>query len=149
MTIVKWDPFRNVATLQDRINRMFDETFTRQGQAGDDVSICDWQPAVDILETEDGIVIRADLPGVKKEDVAVEVKDNLLSISGIRNPDPGVTEDQYFKRERCKGAFHRAFSLQAMVSPDKVRAVFKDGVLEILVTRPEEEKPKRIQVDID
>ena len=149
MTIVKWDPFRNVATLQDRINRMFDETFTRQGQPGDDVSICDWQPSVDILETEEGIVIRADLPGVQKEDVSVEVKDNLLSISGIRHPDPEASEDRYYKQERCSGAFHRAFSLQATVRPDEVRAVFKDGVLEILVAKPDEEKPKRIQVDID
>ncbi|MBI9085081.1 MAG: Hsp20/alpha crystallin family protein [Desulfobacterales bacterium] len=148
MTIIKWDPFRNVAALQDRINRMFDDTFPHHGQ-GEDVAMCDWQPAVDILETAAGVVIRADLPGVRKENVSVEVKDNLLSLSGSRNPEASTAEERYFKRERCSGSFHRAFSLQGVVRPDKIRAVFKDGVLEILVAKTEEEKPKRIQVDID
>ena len=149
MTIIKWDPFRNAAALQERINRMFDETFPHQGGGGDEGAMCDWQPAVDILETEAGVVIRADLPGVKKEDVSVEVKDNLLSLSGTRRPDPPAQEELYFRRERCSGTFHRAFSLQGTIQPERIRAVFKDGVLEITVGAPQEEKPKRIRVDID
>lgn len=149
MTIVRWDPFKNVAALQDRINRMFEETFPGQGQNGEDLASCDWQPAVDILETDAGIVIRADLPGVRKEDVSVEIKDNLLSLSGMRSPESETDDQRYYKRERCCGTFHRAFSLQGPLRPDKIRAVFKDGVLEITVSKPEEEKPKRIRVDID
>ena len=73
MTIIKWDPFRNVATLQERINRMFDDAFTLTGRPGSEVSMCDWSPPVDIYETEEGLVITADLPGVRKEDVSVEI----------------------------------------------------------------------------
>ena len=91
-------------------------------------------------KTDAGVVIRADLPGVRKEDVAVEVKDNLLSLSGSRSPEDASTEERYLKRERCSGTFHRAFSLQGPVRPDKIRAVFKDGVLEIFVARTEEER---------
>lgn len=148
MTIINWDPFRNVAALQDRINRMFDDTFPHHNQ-GQGVAACDWQPAVDILETPAGVVIRADLPGVRKDDVSVEVKDNLISLSGSRSPGAATAEERYFKRERCSGTFHRAFSLQGPVRPDKIKAAFKDGVLEITVDRTEEEKTKRIQVDIN
>lgn len=151
MTIVKWDPFRNVTTLQDRINRLFEDSFPHSGQRDDDMELppCAWRPTVDIYETESGVVIKADLPGVNKENVAVEVKDNILSIKGQRESDTEVDNERYYRRERCHGSFHRAFTLQSAISPDKIKAKFKDGVLHVEVPRPEEERPKQIQVDVE
>lgn len=148
MTIVKWDPFRNVAALQERINRMFDDAFI-QGHQASEVSMCDWSPPVDIHENPEGLVITADLPGVNKEDVSVEIKDNLLTLRGLRETDANVADDQYLRRERCAGSFHRAFNLQFPVRPDAIHASFKNGVLEIFIPKPEEEKTRQIKVDID
>ena len=87
MAIIKWDPLGNIATLQDRINQLFDDSFPHQHQDDETVPLCAWTPSVDIYETEQGVVIAADLPGVNKEDVSVEVKENVLTIRGERKPD--------------------------------------------------------------
>ena len=149
MTIVKWDPFRNFAVLQDRINRMFEDSFSQAGMSDDELSSYTWKPEVDIYEVDDGIAIKVDLPGVKKEDVSVEVKDNLLTLKGIRLEDPDVQDNCYYRKERGTGPFHRAFTLQYNVLPDKIKASFKDGVLKISVPEPEAEKPRKIRVNID
>jgi len=148
MSVIRWDPFGNVNALQDRINRMFEEIFPRAGEE-EDLSICAWKPVVDIYETDEGIVIHADLPGVNKEDVSVEVKNNVLTLKGERHMDEKVGEERYFRRERCFGTFERSFTLKSTVSPDKIKAKFKDGVLTIQVPRPEEEKPKQITVNVE
>jgi HSP20 family protein len=148
MTVGRWDPFQNVAALQDRINRLFEDAFPH-ARSEDELASCAWRPTVDIYEAVDGVIIVADLPGVRKEDVSVEVKDNILTLKGERKGNDDVGEDQYYRRERCCGNFHRAFTLQHTVMPDKIKATFKDGVLKVLVPHPEEEKPKQIQVNID
>ncbi|NNG00570.1 MAG: Hsp20/alpha crystallin family protein [Desulfobacteraceae bacterium] len=149
MAIIRWDPFRNVATLQDRINRLFDESFP--GSKGDDdaVSMCAWRPNVDIYESVEGVVIKADLPGVPKDKVVIEVKDNILTLHGDRNDETCVQEENYYRKERCCGTFHRAFTLQHAVEPESIKARFKDGVLEITIPKPEIEQPTTITVDID
>lgn len=149
MAIVKWDPFRNVTTLQDRINKLFDDSFPHQPARDDELAICDWRPMVDIYETENGVVLRVDLPGVKKEDVSVEIKENILTLKGDRAEDCDVRQENYLRRERCCGRFQRAFNLQHIVSPDKVKAKFKDGVLEVEIPKPEQEVVKKIKIDID
>lgn len=149
MTIVKWDPFRNVAALQDRINRMFEDSFSQTGMKNDELSTHTWKPNVDIYEVDDGIIIKVDLPGVKKEDVSVEVKDNLLTLKGIRLEDPEVQDNRYYRKERGSGPFHRVFTLQYNVQPDTIKASFKNGVLKVRVPEPEEEKPRKIRVNID
>ncbi len=149
MTIVKWDPFRNVAALQDRINRIFDESFSSTDDIDDDISMCAWKPTVNIYETDEAIILKAELPGIKKEDVSVEVKDNVLTLKGERAEDKEVKEENYFRKERCFGTFSRAFNLHYRVQPDKIKAKFKDGVLEIEVPKPEEEKPKQITVNVE
>ena len=148
MTIVKWDPFRNVAALQDRINRMFDDSFS-QARGEGDMSSYGWRPSVDIYEVEGGIVIKADLPGVDKEDVAVEVKDNLLTLKGIRSEEDDLGDQCYFCQERDFGQFQRTFTLQYHVEPEKIKASFKNGVLKVTIPEPEEEQPKKIRVNID
>jgi len=149
MTIVKWDPFRNVAALQDRINRIFDESFSRTADVDDDISMSAWKPSVDIYETDEAIILKAELPGINKEDVSVEIKDNVLTLRGERVEDKEIKEGSYFRKERCFGTFSRAFNLQHRVQPDKIKAKFKDGILEIEIPKPEEEKPKQITVNVE
>jgi HSP20 family protein len=149
MPLVKWDPFRNVATLQERINRLFEDSFPHAQGVEDDMAVCAWRPNVDIYEVDSGVVIKVDLPGVRKEDVAVEVKDSLLTLRGERKDDPEVPEDRYYRRERTCGNFIRAFTLQAPVEPDQIKATFKDGVLKVTLPHPQEDVPKRVQVNID
>ncbi len=149
MSIVGWDPFRDVVALQERINRMFDDAFPRDRSAEGETEMCDWHPAVDIYETEGAVVVSAELPGVRKEDVTVEVKDNILTIKGERLSDQSIGSESYYRRERCFGSFSRSFSLQHQVSPEQIRAKFKDGILQIEVPKPEEEKPRQITVDVD
>ena len=149
MSLVRWDPFRNVSALQERINRLFDESIARSREVDDDIAECSWRPTVDIIDSPQGVKIRADLPGVSKENVEVEVKDNVLTLKGDRPDDQGVGEENYFRKERCCGSFHRAFALHSIIQPDTIQAKFKDGVLEILIPKPEDEKPLRVKVDID
>jgi len=149
MTIVKWDPFRNVAALQDRINRMFEDSFSQADRGNDEMGSYGWRPSVDIYEIEGGIVIKADLPGVEKENVSVEVKDNLLTLKGLRDEEADRGEQCYFCQERNFGQFQRTFTLQYNVDPEKIKASFKNGVLKVTVPEPEEEKPLKIQVNID
>jgi len=149
MTIVRWEPFRGVAALQDRINRVFDDAFPNTRETDDEIAMCAWRPATDIHKTEDGIVVQADLPGVRKEDISVEVKENILIIRGERKTDASIKEENYFRRERCFGSFSRSFTLNEAIHPDKIIAKFKDGVLNITIPEPEETQPKQITVNVE
>jgi len=149
MSLVKWDPFRDVAELQNRINRMFDDSFGRSKDMSDEVSLCAWRPAVDIYESQNGIVLLAELPGISKENLSVEVKDNVLTLKGERLVDPNIKEESYYRRERSYGAFQRSFTLQQNIQPNLIKATFRDGVLAIDIPRPEEEHPKQITVDVE
>ena len=149
MAIVRWDPFRDVATLQDRINRIFNESFGRTRDLDEEVSLNDWSPPVDIYETADGIVLKVELPGVNKDDVSVEVKDNVLTLKGERLLDPKIKDEHYYRKERSFGKFNRSFSLQETIKPDLIKASFKEGVLTVEIPRPEEKKAKQVTVDID
>ena len=147
MVMVKWDPFRNITTLQDRINRLFEDAFPHKKD--DDDMACAWRPMVDIYENASGIIIQADLPGVKKEDVSVEVKENVLTIQGERFSDEQADDEDYYRRERGCGTFERSFTLRSAIAPDSIKASFKDGVLRVEIPKPEVEKPKQVKVSID
>ena len=148
MAIVRWDPFRNINTLQERINRLFEDAFPRSTEDDQDM-VCAWRPMVDIYETESGIVIQADLPGVEKEHVSVEVKDNILTIQGERRDDSTAGDENYYRRERTCGSFQRSFTLRSVITPDLIKASFRNGVLKVEIPKPEEEKPKQVTVNID
>ena len=148
MAIVKYNPLRELRGMQEQMNRLLNLSWNHD-LAGEDIKEGIWQPAVDIYETEEGVVVQVDLPGVKKEDVSVEVKNNLLVIQGMRQVDSPVNEDRYYRRERTCGTFLRSFTLRETVPPESIKAAFKNGVLSVLVPRPEEEKPKKISVSID
>ena len=149
MTIIKWEPVRNIAMLQDRINRLFDDAFPRPAGEEEDFIQYDWKPLVDIHDSDQGVIVQVDLPGVSREDVFVEVKNNRLIIQGNRPAPPGVNDDQYYRRERVSGSFRRTFALRSSIAPDSIKAMFKNGVLTIIVPEPQEEKPKQISVNID
>lgn len=149
MAIIKWDPLGNITTLQGRINKLFDDSFPRQMDEDGEFSLCAWTPNIDIYETDLSVIVAADLPGVSKEDVMVEVKDNVMTISGERSPDLTGQAQNYYRRERLCGKFHRTFTLHAMVSPEQIKAKFKNGVLLIEIPKPEEDTPRRIAVDIE
>ena len=149
MTLVKWDPFRDVEKLQNRINRMFEDSFGRTRDQDDEMNLCAWRPPVDIYETETGIVLAAELPGVGKENISVEVKDNILTLKGERTANPNIKEKNLYRQERCYGTFQRSFTLQQYIQPNLIKATFKDGVLEIEIPKPDEEQPKQITVKVE
>ncbi len=149
MALVKWDPFRDVAELQNRINRMFDESFGRSRESDDELNLNAWRPTVDIYEAENGIVLAVELPGVGKENVAVEVKDDVLTLKGERLADPAISEESYYRRERLFGPFKRSFTLHQNIKPDQIKATFKDGILQVEIPRPVPEQPKQITVNVE
>ncbi len=149
MAIVRWDPFRDVVTLQDRMNRLFDQALSKT-RAGDEegLTASTWLPAVDIFETADSIVMKAELPGVSRENIDIQVRDNTLALKGERTFEREVKDENYLRIERSYGAFQRAFSLPTAIQQDKIKAVFKDGVLEVTMPKAEEAKPKQVKIDV-
>jgi len=146
MTLVRWTPAREMMTLQDRINRFFDDSFSRPGYSDDSVTLSTWHPMVDIYDDSDKIVIKAELPGIDKKDIAIDLKDRVLTLKGERSADNEEKEDRYYRRERTYGKFERSFTLPTGLNPDKIKADYQDGVLKIEVPKPQEEKPKQITI---
>jgi HSP20 family protein len=133
-------------TLHNRINRLFDDPFFSVGRMEDDAVMGMWNPAVDLYEKDDHYMIKAELPGVDKNNVKIDLKDRLLTLSGERTYDNEVNEENYYRRERSYGKFQRAFTLPADVDSDKIKAEFKDGVLQIEIPKPEEKKAKQVTI---
>ena len=148
MTLVKWDPFKDVSSLQDRINRMFEDFFPRSEGPGQAPEEYDWQPAADIFETDAGLIIQVELAGVVKEDVSVALKNNVLTLQGQRKPDLEIDARLYIHKERSFGTFQRSFTLKETVSPEKITARFKDGILTVEIPRMEAPPAKTIKVEI-
>ena len=146
MNLVKWSPWREMPTLQNRFNHLFNDPFFRAGQMDDDAGMGLWNPAVDLYEKDGHFMIKAELPGVDKKDIKIDLQDRLLTLSGERTFDNEVEEENYYRRERSYGKFQRAFTLPADVDSDKIKAEFKDGVLQIEVPKPEEKKAKQVTV---
>ena len=145
MNLVRWNPWREMSTLQHRINHLFNEPFFRGGE-DDELRMGTWYPAVDMFDDDDKIVIKAELPGMDKKDISVDIENRVLTLSGERNYDNEVKEENYYRRERATGKFKRAFNLPADVDEDQIKADFKDGVLKVEIPKPEEQKPKQITV---
>jgi HSP20 family protein len=144
-TIARFEPFRGVGTLQDQINGLFNEAFDRSSQEG---NLTTWAPAVDIFETEHELVVKADLPDVRPEDLDIRVENNILTIRGERKFEKKVTEDKYLRVERSYGSFSRNFSLANTVNTEAIKADYKDGVLTLSIPKREEAKPKQIKVQV-
>ena len=149
MAVIRWDPFRDVVTLQDRMNRLFDQALSRtRTDEEEGLTASTWVPAIDIIETADSIVMRAELPGVNRENIDIQVRDNTLTLKGERTFERDVKDENYLRIERSYGAFQRAFNLPTVIQQDKIKAVFRDGVLEMTIPKAEEAKPKQVKIDV-
>ncbi len=143
MAMVRWDPFRDIVSMQDRLNRLVGEGLYRLDR---DEGYGAWLPPVDIYEKGDDLVIRAELPGVRREDIDVRVEHGALVLQGERRRDEENEERSAYRLERNYGAFMRSFTLPTTVDASKISAVYKDGVLEVRLPKAESAKPKKVQI---
>lgn len=150
MAIVRWwDPMRDLATIQEKMNQIFEDTFSRtRGGREEGLASGMWTPAVDIYETATSVVVKAELPGIPKDQVGVEVKDGLLTLRGERKYEKEVQEENFHRIERSYGSFQRSFSLPTSVDQEKISAAMKDGVLEVVLPKKEAARPKQINVTV-
>ena len=144
MALVRWEPMRELSTLQSEMNRLFSGFFDEQGQGNG--SSRRWAPAIDVFEREDAIFLKADLPGLDEDDVRIEVNDNVLALSGERRSEAQEEKNGYYRVERSYGAFSRSLVLPEGVDPDRIEASFDRGVLEVKVPKPEVRQPRRIAI---
>lgn len=147
MAIVRWEPFRDLVTTQERFNRLFNESFSRL--FGDEEGLGRaWTPAVDVFENDNNYVLKAELPGVDPKDVEVRVEDNTLYLKGERKFEKETKEENYHRVERSYGSFARSFALPGSIDSDKVQAEYKDGLLTLTIPKREEAKPKTIKINV-
>jgi len=144
MAINRWDPFKDLLNLQEKMNRLFEESLIPRREM---IYGGSWIPPVDIYETEEEITAIAELPGMKSEDITVEVKENILVIKGEKKPEAGLESEKYHHLERNNGKFYRVFSLPSRVDEDKVKAGYFRGVLEIKMPKSSAPKGKKVKVD--
>jgi len=148
MALVRWDSSRELSSLQAEMNRLFQSFFDTPSTSGGTGGLRRWHPAMDLVETEDHFVLRADLPGVAESDVKVELEDNVLTVSGERRHEQEVKKGGYYRIERASGTFARTLTLPEGVDADAVEATFDKGVLEIRIPKPAERKPRRVAISV-
>ena len=144
-TIARWEPFRRATSLQDQVNRLFNDVLER---AGEESSLTAWAPSVDIYETEHELVVKADLPEVDPKDLDIRVENNILTIRGERKFDKKVNEENYLRVERSYGSFARSFTLANTVNSEAIKADYQNGVLTLSIPKREEAKPQQIKVNV-
>jgi HSP20 family protein len=155
MKITKWDPFNEMALLSENLNKFFNRFFNegliapKKSIFQDEIFKGTWNPDVDIYENKDSIIVKADLPGIQKDKIKVEVKDNVLTIHGERKEEKEINEKNVYRVERQYGEFYRSFALPAKVDASKITAKYKDGILEVTLPKPEETKGKEIKVEVE
>jgi len=149
MATTRWEPFRDLAALQDRVNRILEDVITRprRGTDHEDLAAGQWSPSMDIFETPESMVIHVEVPGIDQQALDVEVKENNLIVAGDRKFEEAEGRN-YHRAERAHGTFRRVFSLPMPIQQDQIRAVLKNGVLEITLLKEEQAKPKRVQVEV-
>ena len=145
MELVRWEPFLDFGNVRSVFNDLFDESFDRSRTQP---SRSKWHPAVDVLESKDSYLIRAELPGMKKEDINVEVNDGTLVLSGERKSEKPAEGIEYRHVERIAAQFYRSFALPETVKQDGIDATYKDGILEIRVPKAEQAKPRQIEINV-
>jgi len=138
MAILRWDPFREMTSLQSQVNRLTDSLFPGRSES--------WVPAVDVFDSAEAVVLKAELPGMKIADIQIEVDDNVLTIKGERSFEEKLDDGRYYRVERRYGTFQRSLALPQGVKADDIDATYEDGILEVTVPKTEAEKPRRIEV---
>jgi len=149
MSLIRWRPTRDLLSIRDEMNRLFDNIFTGAPERRRGLLEGEWAPSVDIAETDNDVVVTAELPGVKQDDVDITIADDVLTLKGEKKEEKEVKEKNYHRIERSYGSFQRSVSLPAGVQADKAKATYKDGVLHITVPKAEEAKPKQIKIDVE
>jgi HSP20 family protein len=147
-TLVRWEPFRELAALQNDMGRLM-TTFLGQGQVNGENGVRSWMPAVDVWETENELFYAFDLPGVPEEKISIEYDDGALTVSGERERTEEIEGDRFYRFERRFGTFSRTVGLPQGVTENSIRAEYRNGVLEVHVAKPEAPKPRRIQIGSD
>ena len=145
-TITRWDQSRGLTSLQDQLNRLFEDNFIRDRSGHADLAT--WAPPVDIYETQNELVLKIDLPDVQDKDIDVRVENNMLTIRGERKFEKDVDEDNYLRVERAYGSFMRSFSLPNSVTSENIRAEYRNGVLSLHMAKREESKPKQVKISV-
>jgi len=146
MAILRFDPFRELVALQDRMNRMFEESVRSRGSEEGEFASGTWAPPVDIYETQDALLVKTELPEVKREEIDIRLENGVLTIRGQRKMNEELKNYQCYRMESQYGPFSRSFSLPRTVDPDKIQASYKDGVLSITIPKREETKARQIQI---
>ena len=147
MDLIRWNPWNELVSLRERMNRVFDDSLFRSDRREDSFAMGTWSPAVDMFEKDDTVVIKAELPGLDKKDVSLDLQNGVLTLKGERKYENEVKEENYYRREMSCGKFIRSFSLPADVDADKIKAEFQNGLLTVEVPKPEAHKPKQIKVN--
>lgn len=147
-TVERWEPFRNVSEIQGEMNRLFDSFFGRPISGAVAAGTRAWAPVFDMYETKDELVLTVELPGVREEDVSLSITGDVLTVKGERAFDQEQKDENYVHVERVYGKFERSIQLPMPVQADRVKATYRDGVLEVKLPKAEEVKPKEIKIDI-
>lgn len=147
MDLIRWNPWNELVSLRERMNRVFDDSLFRPDRREDPLAMGTWSPAVDMFEKDDNVVIKAELPGLDKNDISLDLQNGVLTLKGERKYENEVKEENYYRREMSCGKFIRSFSLPGDVDADKIKAEFQNGLLTVEVPKPEEHKPKQIPVN--
>ena len=146
MALIRWEPVRELNTIQSEMNRLFNTFFDSPTPGNGTLAQRRWLPAMDLVETDDDLVLRADLPGLSEDDVKIEVEDNVLTISGERKSAHEERREGFRRVERASGSFSRSLTLPEGIDPEAVQATFDRGVLELRIPKPEERKPRKITI---
>ena len=148
MTIVRWEPLRELGSLQSEMNRLFNTVFDQPANGHGNGGLRRWIPPMDLVETNDHFVLKADLPGMSEEDLKIEVEDNVLSISGERKAEHQDEQQGFYRVERSFGHFARTLTLPKGVDAGAVTAAFDRGVLEVRIPKPEQRKPRKVEISV-
>jgi HSP20 family protein len=148
MALIRWEPVRELNTLQSEMNRLFNTLFDSPVPNGAAAGVRRWIPAMDLVETDDDFVLRADLPGLTEDDVHIELEDNVLTLSGERKSEHEERKEGYYRVERASGAFSRSLTLPEGVDAAAIKASFDNGVLEVRIPKPEERKPRKVAISV-
>jgi HSP20 family protein len=150
MALIRWEPVRELSSIQNEMNRLFNTFFETptQGNGGGGQALRRWIPAMDLVESGDEFVLRADLPGLSESDVNIELEDNVLTISGERKSESEDRKEGYYRVERAYGSFSRSLTLPEGVDAETVKASFDKGVLEVRIPKPEQRKPRKVAISV-
>lgn len=145
MAIIRWDPFRDLMTLRERMNRLFEDAVSGRGEEKDLVS-SSWSPSVDIYEDENNLVLTAEVPGIEEKDIEIKIEDSTLTLKGERKFEKETKEENFHRIERSYGSFSRSFTLPHYIDQDKIEAEHENGILKITMPKKPELKPRKVKI---